>query len=105
MNFFSIGKHGKEQIPEPIIKDNSKGSNSESPRMAKEYFPPEIKKLWDWYTFANYDNFDTLKARIDRIKDMDSMQYNDTIISLALEMYADEVVQVDDKFELFKMWK
>lgn len=56
----------------------------------------EVQKAWEWYN-SNADSPDTMKDRLARYKDMDYMIYNDTVISSALELYADEVAQADSQ--------
>lgn len=59
-------------------------------------FSSEVERLWNWYT-NNADSPETLKNREDRYADMDYMIYNDTVVSSALDLYADEVAQADSQ--------
>lgn len=59
-------------------------------------FTSEVKKAWDWYS-NNADSPSTMRDRFERYKDMDYMIYNDTVISSAIELYADEVAQADSQ--------
>ena len=60
----------------------------------------EVERMWKWYTSEVLDNTETLKNREDRYKDIDFMIYNDTIVSMVVDLYADEVAQADDQFNL-----
>ena len=70
---------------------------------AKRNFPSELKDLWDWYLNETADNAGTMKNRMDRYHDMDYMFYNDSIASMAVSLYADEVSQLDDQFQIIKI--
>jgi hypothetical protein len=57
--------------------------------------PSDIKKLWTWFLHNTADTADSFKNRMERYADMDYCFYNDTVISSAIELYADETVQFD----------
>ena len=58
-------------------------------------FNSEMKRLWDWYESQNSDSSQTLQDRFDRYDDLDYMIYNDTVVSMAADLYADEASQAD----------
>ncbi len=90
--FFNIGtykpKNSDQNQPTPTRK-NAKGERN------RIQFPDSIKKLWDWYMSQTNDSSDTLRERFDRYKDLEFMVYNDTIVSMAADLYADEASQIE----------
>jgi hypothetical protein len=62
--------------------------------------PSRTKKLWDWYVKETNDKLETLKNREDRYKDIDFMIYNEPLASFSVDLYADEIAQADDQFNL-----
>ena len=81
-------------------------SSSLDPELRKSFrrnFPPKIRELWDWYLNETADTSQTMSDRNNRYKDIDYMIYNDSIISMALNLYADEISQPDDNLEIIKV--
>lgn len=101
-NFFNIqttvNDRGNVEV-NPISKKTNKNNDIKN---VKGTFPPEMKRLWDWYLSETADTRSIRANRIDRYKDMDYMDYNEPLISMALNLYADEVSQVDDRMQLIK---
>lgn len=62
--------------------------------------PSSTKKIWDWYVKETNDKLETLKNREDRYKDIDFMIYNEPLASFSVDLYADEIAQADDQFNL-----
>ena len=62
--------------------------------------PSRTKKIWDWYVKETNDKLETLKNREDRYKDIDFMIYNEPLASFSVDLYADEIAQADDQFNL-----
>lgn len=62
--------------------------------------PSSTKKIWDWYVKETNDRLETLKNREDRYKDIDFMIYNEPLASFSVDLYADEIAQADDQFNL-----
>jgi hypothetical protein len=60
-------------------------------------FPSDIKKYYDYWIHSCHDNATTLKNRLSRYRDLEYMYYNDTVVSSAVELYADEAVQFDSQ--------
>lgn len=89
----SIGvqSQDKEVVPVKTDKDG---------KIRKTQFDTETKKLWDWYISQTSDSIETLRNRFERYSDIDYMVYNDTIIASAVDLYADEVSQVDSQTQL-----
>lgn len=69
----------------------------------KKEFPTKIKDLWNWYLGETADTSSTLRNRKERYEDIDYMIYNDSIISMSLDLYADEVSQPDTNMEIIKV--
>jgi hypothetical protein len=57
----------------------------------------ELQKYWDFWIQQCHDNDDSFRNIMEVYADMDYMYYNSTIYSRAVELYADEVVQVDSQ--------
>lgn len=96
-NFFSIGvkknssTNQTDLIPtKPVIDDKGKVD-----RHAPLKLTPELQKIWEWWLSEVHDSSESLRDRFDRYKDLDYMVYNDSIISMAAELYADEATQAD----------
>lgn len=79
------------------------GIEDEKRRAVMKDFPPKIRELWDWYLNETADTSQTMSDRNNRYKDIDYMIYNDSIISMALNLYADEISQPDDSMEIIKV--
>lgn len=60
-------------------------------------FTDDLKKIWNWWEKQTTDSSNTLKNRMERYADLDYMYYNDTVVSSAIELYADETVQFDSQ--------
>jgi hypothetical protein len=75
---------------EPGIKDRSTGKF----RTYKN-LPSQVQKIWSWWLQENYETKASMAMRKERYSDLDFMVKNDVIISTALNLYADEVVQAD----------
>lgn len=97
-NFFSIGiaknrRDQKEIIPKEVVSKEGKTLSK------KVKFSDSIQRLWKWYIEQTSDSSESLKNRMDRYDDLDYMLYNDTITSMAADLYADEASQADVQTE------
>lgn len=63
----------------------------------------ENQKLLDFWMRDVFDTPDSLKARLDRYKDLDYAYYNSTIVSMAIDLYADETVQADSQSQILQV--
>lgn len=90
----TVGQKDKEIVP--VTKDKED-------RYRKTPFDSEIKRLWDWYLSQTSDSSQTLKDRMDRYDDLEYMVYNDTIISSAVDLYADEISQADHQMNVIEV--
>ena len=95
-NYYGIGvktvKGDKEVIPVHRTTDKS-GKEKHIPTV----FPTGLQKFWQWWLSQNHDSNETLKGRFDRYDDIDFMIYNDGIMSMVSELYADEATQADSQ--------
>lgn len=66
-------------------------------------FPTRVEKLWSWYLKETNDKVETLKNRTERYADIDYMIYNETLASFTVDLYADEIAQADDQFNLIQV--
>jgi len=65
--------------------------------------PSDLEKMWKWWLSETADSSLTLKNRMDRYSDLDYMYYNNTVISMAVDLYADETVQLDSQSEVLQV--
>ena len=102
-NFFGWNASSSKQSPMKSIDPMEKGVEDAKRRFTSKDFPPRIRELWDWYLNETADTSQTMSDRNNRYKDIDYMIYNDSIISMALNLYADEIAQPDDNMEIIKV--
>jgi len=95
-NFFGIRNFTppNSKVPEMEPAKAPKDLNR-PPRGVK--FPSQMKRIWDWWVSETHDSNKTLQDRMTRYSDLDYMIYNDGIMSMAYELYADEAVQADSQ--------
>ena len=102
-NFFGWNAQSTKQSPAKTISPMEQGVEDAKRRFTTKDFPPRIRELWDWYLNETADTSQTMSDRNNRYKDIDYMIYNDSIISMALNLYADEIAQPDDNMEIIKV--
>lgn len=102
-NFFGWNSQATKSSPMKSIDPMEQGVEAERRRFTRKDFPPKIRELWDWYLSETADTSQTMSDRNNRYKDIDYMIYNDSIISMALNLYADEISQPDDNMEIIKV--
>lgn len=102
-NFFGWNSQATKSSPMKSIDPVQQGVEETKRRVVTKDFPPRIKELWDWYLNETADTSQTMSDRNSRYKDIDYMIYNDSIISMALNLYADEISQPDDSMEIIKV--
>ena len=93
LKFFNIGIRTKDSKTKPIpmiVKDTDAGEKLIPVKMNSE-----IQQFYDWWIRETNDNKQSLSDRMDRYKDIDFMIKNDSVISMAADLYADETTQVD----------
>ncbi len=98
--FFNIGQSKNKNFNKthsPVPGEMSRGSK---PKMVGADLPGSIKKVWEWWIKENLDTQETLKNRVSRYDDLGYMYYNNTVISMATELYADETVQADSQSQI-----
>lgn len=97
-NFFGVNVEKNSEVSGKIdIKPVDKHSGNPID------LPPKAKKLWDWYLKETNDRLETLKNRELRYSDIDYMIYNEPLASFSVDLYADEVAQSDDQFNLIEI--
>ncbi len=101
-NFFNIRvqkKKDKNTII-PVQKDaNSKDSDKKTPVQ----FTSEIQTFYKWWLKTCHDTNETLRNRTGRINDVQWMNRNEPVISMATELYADEVTLADSQNQVLKV--
>ena len=95
--FFSISvKDDPSSITQKTLVPAQKDPDDPN-KVSPAKFPPEIQRLYDWWLRETQDTSETLKNRIDRYTDLNFMVKNDTVISMAMDLYADESTQADSQ--------
>lgn len=61
----------------------------------REVFPPEVEKYYERWMHSSHDDAQSWKNRYDLFFDMDMLYFNSSLISRAIELIADEVIQAD----------
>lgn len=95
LSFFNITNTKKSntnitnQTMLPAEKDRTTG------KIKPISMPSDLQQYYQFWLKECHDNAQTLKNRMDRIKDLNYMYYNNTSISSAIELYADEAIQYD----------
>jgi len=64
----------------------------------KDTFPPQVQRLYDFW-FTTYNNDQSYKNRTVMYKDLEMLYYNSALISRAMNLIADEVVQADSNVQ------
>jgi len=90
--------------PKLEVPDKTKVSYSDINKDARKSVAPSFIKtssrvdnLWNYFLSQCHDSNDSFKVMTDVYKDMDYMYFNSPIYSRAVELYADEIVQVDSQ--------
>lgn len=96
-NFFNLKVTSANKAEVPILPAHK----DEKGNLKPVKFPTSLQKAWDWWMDETHDSSQTLKGRQDRYSDLDYMIYNEPIIAMAVELYADEATQVDSQNNLF----
>jgi hypothetical protein len=89
INYDKNSKKAKTIYPGEIEKETGRSKPVD--------FPSDMQRMWDWWLHQTNDTSDTLRNRLARYNDLSYMYYNDTIISAAVDLYADETVQFDSQ--------
>jgi hypothetical protein len=96
------GSKGRSSNAKVIpAEPRSASRRDEKPQEMK--LPSEIQRFWDWWLHECHDTNDSLRNRMERISDLDYMRYNDGVINMAIELYADEATQNDSQSEVLRV--
>jgi len=103
-NIFGIGVEktkntDKKDIAVPANKDPSR--QDKKPINLK--LPDEVQKLYKLWVNDTYENSNTLKNRMERYAALEYAYYNSPIVSLTIDLYADETLQTDSQKEVLKV--
>lgn len=94
-SFFNIGiTKDKKKEPRPA-KVNKKTGEKRT-----VHFPTDMEKFYKYWLNDCHDTAQTIKDRFERYDDMEYMVYNDSVISMAAEMYADEATQAESQNQM-----
>lgn len=99
-NYFGIAqKKGKgfDKTPQPVPAQKPKTDKDKgaSPKPLK--LTSDAQKMWDWWISETHDTMKSFEDRVTRYNDADYMILNSGIMAMAVELYADEAVQVDSQ--------
>jgi hypothetical protein len=97
--FFQVGMGKTGRGRNTVVPLDVTVNKNNIPKTRNLKMTSDIQRLWDWYVEQNSDSSKTLKDRMDRYNDLEYMVYNDTVISMAVELYADEASQADMQSE------
>lgn len=76
--------------------------NAETNRTTPVKFPSDIQKYYDYWV-TNYDNYESLKNRFDRYRDLEFCVLNSGIVGFAHELYTDESIAADENGEIIQV--
>jgi len=102
-NIFGIASqtYKNSDVTIPVPGEKKPDRKEKSPLAIK--LPDELQKLYTMYLADTYENSETLKNRLERYAALEYAYYNNSIISMTVELYADEVVQDDSQKEIIKV--
>lgn len=96
---FKPGRSGRptsKLIPLKVTTDPKTGKLRDP---EEEVFPSKVQKLFDYWAQKCHDGPLTLNNRMQLYEDMDMLFYNSTLISRAMKLMAEEVVQADSNMK------
>ncbi len=102
--YFGLGVNPKGSKPSdvivPIDTKYTKSLNDlkDLKTINKDTFPPQVQRLYDFW-FTTYNNDQSYKNRVTMYKDLEMLYYNSALISRAMNLIADEVVQADSNIQ------
>lgn len=101
--WFGIGVRQSGNKPSdkiyPIdVKTFIRDDGSKIKQINKDIFPPQVQRLYDFW-FTTYNNDQSYKNRITMYKDLEMLYYNSSLLSRAMNLIADEVVQADSNMQ------
>lgn len=64
--------------------------------------PSEIQKYYDYWV-SNYDNYESLKERMKRYRDLEFCVLNSGIVGFAHELYTDETISADENGQIIQV--
>lgn len=91
--FFGVD-YKKADSPSDILQALNKTKSTDK-KLVKLPFDDTVKELLTWWLGATHDSAKSWKNREDLYLDMNMIYYNSALISRAIEMTADEVIQSD----------
>lgn len=90
------GRPTSKLIPLKVTTDPKTGKLRDP---EEEVFPSKVQKLFDYWAQKCHDGPLTLNNRMQLYEDMDMLFYNSTLISRAMKLMAEEVVQADSNMK------
>jgi len=97
LRYFNLGmvKNAKGISDKLFPTRDSIDLNTGRKSRIREIFPPEVEKYYDRWLHSSHDDALSWKNRYDLWFDMDMLYFNSALISRAIELIADEVIQAD----------
>lgn len=74
----------------------------ETNRLKDVKLPSDIQKYYDYWV-SNYDNYESLKNRVNRYRDLEFCVLNSGIVGFAHELYTDETISADENGEIIQV--
>jgi len=93
LKFFNIGVRTKDSRTIPVPMETRELPSGD--KLLPVKMDSELQQFYDWWIRETSDNKQSLADRKSRYKDIDFMIKNDSVISMAADLYADETTQVD----------
>jgi len=102
--YFGLGINPKGNKPSdqvfPIDSTSFKNMKSfnDVESIRADIFPPQVQRLYDFW-FTTYNNDQSYKNRVTMFKDLEMLYYNSALLSRAMNLIPDEVVQADSNMQ------
>jgi len=77
--------------------------DSEAGKTRTITFPDDIERLYKLWLTDALDSGNSLKNRLDRVKELSYAYYNSSIFSIATRLYSDETLSADEQDQILKI--
>ena len=111
--FYNIIANDPKKSTQPLFpaEANTKPNTRVAPEnKAQSYkalrainFPSDVQKFYTWWLSENFDSSHTIRERFNRYEDLKFMRINAPIISLAVDLFADEAIQYDSQSKVINV--
>jgi len=101
--FFNISSKKIQGFNEPVPFPGSEEKNQKNLNLKPANFNDELLSLYKYFLSDTYETSDSLKNRMDRYKSLKYAYYNSPIISMTIDLYADEATQIDSQSKIIEV--